>query len=62
MKGASAFKFTFIADDHDVSRLPGWAKNASQTTDGHLLQLAKPNRATLATLDRKIPGAFLIPE
>jgi predicted nucleic acid-binding protein len=61
IKSASVFTFTFITDDHDVSRLPAWVKSASQTTDGHLLQLAKANRATLATLDRKIPGAFLIP-
>ena len=54
--------FTFIADDHDASRLPGWVKGPKQVTDGHLVQLAKANAAVLATLDRGIPGAFLIPE
>jgi predicted nucleic acid-binding protein len=52
----------FISDHHDISRLPAWVKTANQLTDGHLLQLAKANTASLATLDRKIPGAFLIPE
>jgi uncharacterized protein len=54
-------RFTFVADDHDVSHLPSWVKTAKQITDGHLLRLAHANRAVLATLDRKIPGAFLIP-
>ena len=53
--------FTFIADDHDATRLPGWVKGPKQVTDGHLVQLAKANGAVLATLDRGIPGAFLIP-
>jgi predicted nucleic acid-binding protein len=53
--------FTFIADDHDATRLPGWVKGPKQVTDGHLAQLARANEAVLATLDRGIPGAFLIP-
>jgi len=62
LKGSSTVDFTFISDDHDVSRLPGWVRTPKQITDGHLLQLARANAAVLATLDRKIPGAFLIPE
>jgi uncharacterized protein len=54
--------FTFIADDHDATRLPGWVKGPKQVTDGHLTQLAKAHGAVLATLDRGIPGAFLIPD
>jgi uncharacterized protein len=54
-------QFTFVTDDHDASRLPGWAKTPKQTTDGHLAELAKAHGAKLATLDRSIPGAFLIP-
>jgi predicted nucleic acid-binding protein len=61
MKSGYMLKFTFIPDDLDVSRLPAWVKSAKQTTDGHLAQLARANGATLATLDAKIPGAFLIP-
>lgn len=52
--------FTFIPDDQDIARLPAWVKSPRQTTDGHLLELARANQATLATLDEKIPGAHLI--
>ncbi len=61
LKAADVLKFTFIPDDHDVSHIPAWAKTAKQTTDGHLAQLARAKGAILATLDGKIPGAFLIP-
>lgn len=61
LKTGSLMKFTFIADDHDVSHIPAWVKTAKQTTDGHLVQLAKAKGAILATLDGRIPGAFLIP-
>jgi predicted nucleic acid-binding protein len=61
LKGERAFKFSFLADDQDVSYLPAWVKTARQTTDGHLVQLARRKGATLATLDKAIPGAFLIP-
>lgn len=60
LKESAYLQFTFIHDSHDVSRLPSWVKTAKQLTDGHLVQLAKANGAELATLDRKIPGAFLI--
>ena len=62
IKARHAETFTFISDDHDISHLPGWVKQPKQITDGHLAQLAKANGAVLATLDRGIPGAFLIPE
>ncbi|HEV2465142.1 MAG TPA: hypothetical protein VGT04_15150 [Acidobacteriaceae bacterium] len=52
--------FAFFPDDHDISRLPTWVKSPRQTTDGHLLELARANQAVLATLDEKIPGAHLI--
>lgn len=52
---------TFIADGHDISHLPAWAKTPRQTTDGHLVELADASEAVLATLDEKIPGAYLIP-
>ena len=61
LKAADTLQFTFIDDDHDVSHLPGWVKTPKQITDGHLAQLAKANNAVLATLDARIPGAFLIP-
>jgi predicted nucleic acid-binding protein len=61
LKRSKAVRFGFIADDHDVSHLPSWAKSARQTTDGHLAQLAIANDAILATLDERIPGALVIP-
>jgi len=61
LKTGNSLKFAFIPDDHDVSHIPAWVKTAKQTTDGHLAQLAKAKSAILATLDERIPGAFLIP-
>ncbi len=61
LKASDVLRFTFIADDHDVSHIPAWAKNAKQTTHGHLAQLARAKGAILATLDGRIPGAYLIP-
>jgi predicted nucleic acid-binding protein len=61
LKRADKPKFSFIPDDHDISRIPAWVKTAKQTTDGHLAQLAKAKAAILATLDAGIPGSFVIP-
>ena len=61
LKTASRVSFTFIIDDLGVDQLPSWVKQARQTTDGHLAALAKAHGAVLATLDKKIPGAFVIP-
>jgi uncharacterized protein len=61
LKAGNLSIFTFITDDHDASHIPAWVKSSKQTTDGHLVQLAKTKGAILATLDLKIPGAFLIP-
>jgi uncharacterized protein len=62
IKTTDGSKFLFLADDHDASKLPAWVKTSRQTTDGHLAQLAKAKSALLATLDRGIPGAAVIPE
>jgi predicted nucleic acid-binding protein len=62
LKAAEAMIFAFIADDHDIARLPAWVKTGRQTTDGHLTELARAKGAILATLDRRIPRALLIPE
>lgn len=61
LKQAHISGITFIADDHDISRLPAWVKSPKQTTDGHLSNLAKSHGAIFVTLHRKIPGALLIP-
>jgi uncharacterized protein len=62
LKKASALALAFIPDDHDISHLPAWVKTPKQVTDGHLLQLASANGALLATLDERIPGAYVIPQ
>ncbi len=61
LKNSKAVEWTFIHDDHDISRLPRWVKTPRQTTDGHLVELAKSHKSAFATLDRGIPGAFVIP-
>jgi predicted nucleic acid-binding protein len=62
LKASVAPQILFLPDNHDVSHLPAWVKTAAQVSDGHLAELAKAHTAILGTLDRKIPGAFLIPE
>jgi hypothetical protein len=54
-------RIEFVADSDSILLLPHWVSNPAQTTDGHLLQLAKSNSAVLATLDKGITGSFLIP-
>ncbi len=51
----------FLADNRDMSQLPRWVKSAGQTTDGHLIDLARAHGCRLATFDSRIPTAFLIP-
>jgi predicted nucleic acid-binding protein len=62
VKDTNRMRWTFIPDDHDISHLPRWVRTPKQTTDGHLAELAKANEAVLATLDRRIPRAFVIPQ
>jgi hypothetical protein len=52
----------FIPDDVHTGHLPRWVRTSAQTTDGYLLALANSRGAHLATLDRFIPGAVLIPD
>lgn len=53
-------KFIFLQDHLGAEYLPAWVTKAAQTTDGHLLLLARAHYAELATLDRGIAGAELI--
>jgi uncharacterized protein len=62
LKKSRAWRIEFISDGNDISCLPNWVKSAKQTTDGHLVELAKAQGAVLATLDMSIPGAYVIPE
>lgn len=62
LKAVQDYDFRFLGDTNDSSKLPAWVKSSKQTTDGHLVDLAKANGCVLATFDEKIPGAFLIPQ
>ena len=54
-------KHSFVSDDTASRRFPAWCTTASRTTDAHLAALATNQGAKLATLDERIPGAFLLP-
>jgi uncharacterized protein len=62
VKNSDRVRWIFIPDDRDISHLPRWVRTPKQTTDGHLAELARANEAVLATLDRQIPGALVIPQ
>jgi len=62
LKSAGVLKFAFVCDDHGIAQLPRWARTAKQITDGHLAGFARSRGAILATLGRKVPGAYLIPK
>ncbi len=61
LKSSKEFHFGFLSDDHGLAQLPRWVKGPKQIMDGHLLGLAKAQGAEIATLDERIPGAFIIP-
>ncbi len=52
---------TFLSDEVEGERQPSWVIKASQTTDGHLLELAKQHNLSFATLDRGVRDATLLP-
>ena len=62
VKDSDQIRWIFIADNRDISHLPRWVGTPKQTTDGHLAELARANQAILATLDRRLPGGFVIPQ
>jgi len=51
----------FMADDHGAAHLPARVKMPKQIADGRLSELARAAGAILATLDEKIPAAYVIP-
>lgn len=58
---SSRGRIAFLPDDLGAATLPNYVKRANDTTDGHLLALARRHGLKLATLDKNIPGAELIP-
>ncbi len=61
LKASSRIPFQLLPDSLGADRLPPHVLGARQVTDGHLLELAKECQMQLATLDKGIPGAFVIP-
>jgi predicted nucleic acid-binding protein len=61
LKSIPGLDFAFLTDAQTAGHLPNWVTTSKQVTDGHLSELARVNGAVLATMDGKIPGAFLIP-
>ena len=61
LENSAGMHLIFIPDDHDISHLPRWVRTPKQSTGGHLAELARANDAVLATLDRRIPRALVIP-
>jgi len=61
LKASSRIPFDLIPDSLGADRLPSYVVGAKQVTDGHLLELAKEFSMPLASLDKGIPGAYLIP-
>ena len=61
LKDSSRIPFALVADPLGADHLPPYVIGARQVTDGHLLALANEWSMQLATLDKGIPGAFLIP-
>jgi len=60
MKASSPVPIELWADGLGVDRLPSYVRRPAELTDGHLLELARAQRARLVTLDLGIPGAVLI--
>lgn len=61
LKDSSRIPFDLIPDSLGAKRLPSYVLGARQVTNGHLLELAKEFSMKLATLDKGVPGAYLIP-
>jgi predicted nucleic acid-binding protein len=61
MTASLGVRHRFLADDWPVRTFPEWCRQASRTTDAHLVQLADAHGARLVTLDTGIPDALLVP-
>ena len=56
----SSGRFDFLPDDLSADVMPAYVKTARDTTDGHLLALAKRHGAKFTTFDTGIIGADLV--
>lgn len=60
MKASNQVQIELWADGLGVDRLPAYVRKPAELTNGHLLELARVQRARLVTFDGIIPGALLI--
>ncbi len=61
LKSSSKVPLSLLPDALGASTLPAYVQGPKQVTDGHLLALALAASMRLATLDKAIPNAFVIP-
>jgi predicted nucleic acid-binding protein len=61
LKESNRIPFVFLSDALGADRFPSYVVGAKQVSDGHLLELGKEASMQLATLDKGIPGADVIP-
>ena len=61
LKASPGRAFAFLPDALGADVMPAYVKTPAGLTDGHLLELARANNASFATLDSRIPGAMLLP-
>ena len=61
LQSSGSIPFEMMNDALGADRLPGFAQTPMRLIDGHLLELARSNKAQLATLDTGIPGAAVLP-
>lgn len=62
LKRATTVEFKLLEDDLGAEALPAWVRRSAQTTDGHLVALARRHGVELATLDSGIHGGYVIPD
>lgn len=60
LKTTGPVAYELWPDAIGAARLPAYVRKPAELTDGHLLELARGQRARLVTLDVSIPGALLI--
>ncbi len=60
LKATGPVAYELWPDTLGAGRLPAYVRKPAELTDGHLLELARVQRARLVTLDVSIPGALLI--
>lgn len=60
LKTTGPVTYELWPDAVGADRLPAYVRKPAELTDGHLLELARVQRARLVTLDVSIPGALLV--